>query len=177
MLMKWVKYGLLGLLFLGAVVFYLVPQLLDHWTSVVRLSPSPTPVPLTPPADAKVDPAYVESLVLDGIRYAYPHLWLSVECESKWGKIGNQWVPMAACWGGGQTEYVFTSIKHFGKAEDDFDMRAYTVEHASPTTVLMSDCYEARGSSQMETDDCVSIVTDFEAAQRLIEIMAEWESY
>ena len=158
-------------------MFYLAPQLFDHWTSVVRLSPSPTPVVLPPPADAEVDPAYVESLALDGIRFAYPHLSLSVECESKWAKIGDQWVPMAACWSEGQTEYVFTSIRHFGQSEDDFDMRAYVVEHASPSTVLMTDCYETRGSSQMATDDCVSVVTDFEAAQRLMDILAEWESY
>ena len=84
---------------------------------------------------------------------------------------------MAACWGEGRTEFVFTSIRHFGKSEDDFDMRAYVAEHASPTTLLMSDCYEARGSWQMDTDDCVSIVTDFDASQRLLEILAEWESY
>ena len=106
MLARWLKYGILTLLFAGAVVFYLVPQLFDHWTSVVRLSPSPTPVVLPPPADAEVDPAYVESLTLDGIRFAYPHLSLSVECESKWAKIGDQWVPMAACWSEGQTGCV-----------------------------------------------------------------------
>ena len=56
-------------------------------------------------------------------------------------------------------------------------MRSYAVEHASPTTVLMSDCFEARESSAMETDDCVRVVTDFEASQRLMEVLAEWESY
>ena len=175
--MKWVKFGLLAFLFAGAVVYYLVPQLLDHWASFVRFAPNPTPVSLSPPDDARVSPAYVESLVLDGLRYASPHLWLTVECESKWGKVEGEWVPMAACWSQGQTEYVFTSIRHFGESEDDFDMRAYAVEHASPTTVLMSDCFEARESSAMETDDCVRVVTDFEASQGLMEVLAEWESY
>lgn len=175
--MKWVKFGVLALLFAGAVVFYLVPQLLDHWASIVRLTPDPTPVSPSPPEDSRVNPAYVEGLVLDGFRYTYPHLLLAVECELKCGQIEGRSVAMAACWSQGQTECVFTSIRHFGESEDDFDMRAYSVEHASPTTVPMSDCFEASESSVMEADDCVNVITDFEAAQRLMEVLTEWESY
>ncbi len=38
-------------------------------------------------------------------------------------------------------------------------------------------CYEEPNSMQMEVDDCISVVSDFEAAERLIDILAEWESY
>ena len=131
---------------------------------------------LSPPEDAVVNPAYVEAMVRDGVEYGHPGL--SVECESKWSLIENQWVPMAACWGESQTIYTFSSIRHFGGLGDiNFDMRIYEVEHASPTTVLMTDCYEEPNSMQMEVDDCISVVSDFEAAERLIHILAEWESY